>query len=310
VDNGEVIAIDITYGVYAANQAYYREAFIAAITKFRGEFTDSVYITNFQASSAGTTLIYFDTILQGSDYDVAAFAAGVLHMFDLTAPACAGTTPVGCPAFANLTSAFLDAGLPVAGVFYNDQVGTSAYTPSSAAPINASRVGTWQYADSNEVIALPISYYWYAYNQQYYKEAFMAGMALALGVELDAVYVNDFQRAAAGTVLIYFDIELPATSSSAIPEMFSNVTALFTPCNGAGVSPVGCPAGTSSALVASLQQYGLPICDAYYNQQSFNGPACSCGAACPGMFGQGTPLDSVMACGVLTGVSVGANVTC
>lgn len=222
-----------------------------------------MFITNFQQSSVGSTLIYFDTILQGSDYDVAAFAAGVLHMFDQNDPACAATTPVGCPAYANLTSAFLAAGLPVAGVFYNDQLGASAYMPSSATPINASQVGTWQYADSNEVIALPIKYSRYATNQQYYKEAFMAGMALALGVELDAVYVNDFQQAAAGTVLIYFDIELPATSSSAIPEMFSNVTALFTQCNGDGVSPVGCPAGTSSPLVASLRQYGLPICNAY-----------------------------------------------
>jgi hypothetical protein len=72
---------------------------------------------------------------------------------------------------------------------------------------------------------------------------------------------------ASGTTLIYFDIELPAFTSSAIPAMFSQVASLFTACNGAGVSPVGCPAGSSSLLVTKLQSFGLPITNAYYNQQ-------------------------------------------
>jgi len=49
--------------------------------------------------------------------------------------------------------------------------------------------------------------------------------------------------------------------------MFSQVANLFTACNGAGVSPVGCPAGSSSLLVTKLQSFGLPITNAYYNQQ-------------------------------------------
>ena len=48
--------------------------------------------------------------------------------------------------------------------------------------------------------------------------------------------------------------------------MFSQVQSLFTPCNGAGVSPVGCNAGPTSTLVTKLKQYGMPITDAYYNQ--------------------------------------------
>jgi len=66
--------------------------------------------------------------------------------------------------------------------------------------------------------------------------------------------------------LIYFDVELPALSSSAIPAMFSQVAALFLSCNGAGVSPVGCSA--QPTLVSSLQSFGLPITTAFYNQQN------------------------------------------
>ena len=93
----------------------------------------------------------------------------------------------------------------------------------------------------------------------------MVGVAGALGVPTNSVYVNDFQASEVGTTLIYFDVELPATSSSAIPAMFKQVQALFTPCKGAGVTPVGCNAHTS--LVSSLQQFGLPVTEVYCNQQ-------------------------------------------
>jgi len=268
VDNGEVIAIDIPYSVYAASQAYYREAFIAGITAVSGRSLISIYITNFQASSSGTTLIYFDTILAGTDYDVAAAAAAVQALFVLGDASCAATTPVGCPALPALTNAMVSNGLPAAGVYYNDQLTVSTFAANGAAPIVASAVGTWQFSDSNEVIAIDIVYSTYATNQQYYKMAFTAGVAAALNVAQDAVYVNDFQASAAGTTLIYFDVELPATSSSAIPAMFSQVAALFTPCNGAGTSPVGCGAGATSLLVSKLQLFGLPITDAFYNQHN------------------------------------------
>jgi len=267
VDNGEVIAIDIAYGTYAANQLYYREAFISGFAAVQGTQVYSVYITNYQASSVGTTLIYFDTILAGTDYDVAAAAAAVQGLFNLADASCASTAPVGCPAHAALTNAFIANGLPVAGVFYNDQLTASLFSYNGADPIDPLKVGTWQFPDSNEVIAIDIVYSTYATNQQYYKEAFTAGIADALNVGVNSVYVNDFQQSADGNTLLYFDIALPATSSSAIPIMFSQVQALFTPCNGAGVSPVGCNAGTSSVLVTKLRKYGLPITDVYYNQQ-------------------------------------------
>jgi len=262
VDNGEVIALDIPYSVYAANQVFYREAFIAAVAAVSGRAMDSVYVTNFQASSIGTTIIYFDIILEGTDYDVVATAAAVQALF---CPPAGSAVSVGTPSCPPLLAAMVANGLPVGGVFFNDQTSASTYSPSPTPGVNASQVGTWRFADSNEVVALDISYGAYATNQQYYKEAFLAGIAAALGVAQDAVFVNDFQQSAAGTTLLFFDVALPATSSSAIPAMFSQVAALFQPCNGAGVAPVGCPA--AAALLSKLQQYGLPITQAYYNNQ-------------------------------------------
>ena len=67
-----------------------------------------------------------------------------------------------------------------------------------------------------------------------------------------------------GATKIYFDIELPAaTSSVAVPAEFAEVASLFTPCHGPGNAPIGCAALPS--LVLALQQYGLPVTAAYYN---------------------------------------------
>jgi len=262
-----VIALDIAYSVYAANQAYYREAFTAALAAVTGRPLSSIYVTNFQRSSVGTTIVYFDTILQGTDYDVVSAAAAVQALF---CPPAGTAVVVGTPACPPLLAALAAAGLPAAGAYYNDmQVASNFNAALAEVPISAGKVGTWRFADSNEVVVLDLPYSSYAANQQYFKEAFTAGMAQALGVVEVAVFVNDFQQSPLGNVLLYFDVALPATSSSAIPVMFAQVAGLFQACNGAGASPVGCPAG--APLISALQQFGLPITQAYYNQE--NAPA-------------------------------------
>jgi hypothetical protein len=51
--------------------------------------------------------------------------------------------------------------------------------------------------------------------------------------------------------------------------MFNTVLGIFSACtNGAATAPVGCNAGPTSLLVANLKSFGLPITDAYYNQQN------------------------------------------
>ena len=270
MDNGEVIALDIPYGIYATNQQYYREAFVKAMASVQGYQTFSVYVTNFQTSSAGTTLIYFDTILYGTDYDTVAANAAVHSLFN--------GAGVGSPAIPALVNAFIANGLPVAGAYYNDQLAStpSAYIDPGSVAIDSVKVGTWQHADTGEVIALDIAYGVYATNQQYYKEAFIAAMSATLGLGPESVWTNDFQQSAAGTVLLYYDVSLSATSSTAISNTFMEVANLFTDCHPSTGDRIGCPAQATactslpctSTLVSKLIQFGLPVTNAYYNQQS------------------------------------------
>jgi hypothetical protein len=257
VDNGEVIALDIPYATYAVNQNFYREAFTKAFASVLGYQVFSIYVTNFQTSSAGTTLIYFDTILYGTDYDTVAANAAVRSLFS--------GADVGSPAIPALVNAFIANGLPVGGAYYNDHLAStpSAYVDPGAVPIVADKVGTWQHMDNGEVIALNITYATYATNQQYYKEAFAAGLAAALGGGPESIWVNDFQPSAVNTVRLFFDIALPDTSSTAISNSFAEFKGLFTDCPLEG--HVGCPAGPE--LVGNLTLFGLPLTSAFYNQQ-------------------------------------------
>jgi hypothetical protein len=199
--------------------------------------------------------------------------------------------------------------LPAPAAYYNDQSVASAYTTPTSVALDVSKVGTWSISDSGEVFAIDIAYASYATFQQYYKEAFIAAVAQVLGVAGDAVYVNDFQQSASGTTLIYFDIELKATSSSettppGVTAMFAMVQGLFNSCNGAGNAPVGCNAASNSTLVQAMRQYGLPVCNAFYNQQpSPTSETCTCGdayltlQACIGMGGSSASAGHVLASG-------------
>jgi len=273
VDIGEVIALDIPFSIYASHQQYYRAAFVKAFANATGRQVSSVYVTNFQTSSAGTTLIYFDTILFGTDYDTVAANAAVHALFNGTA--------VGSPALPVLVNAFIANGLPVGGAYYNDQLAStpSAYTATGTPPIAADKVGTWQHADTGEVIALDISYGVYATKEQFYKEAFAAAMSSTLGLEPDSVWVTDFEQSAARSVLVYYEILLSPTSSTAVTNTFAEVVNLFTDCHPSTGDRVGCPAQPTactslpctSTLVTKLKQFGLPVTNAYYSQQ--NAPA-------------------------------------
>ena len=82
------------------------------------------------------------------------------------------------------------------------------------------------------------------------------------------MWVDDFQQSAAGTVLVYYDVALSATSSTAISNTFGSIVGLFLTSapSCAATTPIGCPA--NAMLVGKLQQYGLPVPTqgAFYNQ--------------------------------------------
>jgi hypothetical protein len=273
VDINDVIALDLPYGTYAQNQAFYRIGFVNALTHLLGDDYCTVYVTNFQTSSSGGTLLFFDVILQGFDTDVVAAHTRLANLFT--------STELGSPATPALVDALAANGVPAAGAYYLDQLAStpSAYVDPAPAPFEGAKVGTWQHSDSGEVVAVDVPYEAYAINEQFYKEAFTAGMAAALNLPSLSVWVNDFQQSAAGNVLIYFDVALSATSSTAISNTFAEVMGLFTDCHPSTGDRIGCPAQPApctalpctSGLVSRLKEFGLPITNAYYNQQNLGG---------------------------------------
>ena len=218
----------------------------------------------------GTTLIFFDTTLMGTDYDVVAALARVKSLF--CPPGGNGGPPgyanvaVGSAACPLLISALNACGLPVPAAYYNEQYNVSAWSGALlATSVNASRVGSWNRVDASEVIALNLAFSAYATNQQFYKEAFAAGLAAALNITTNAVLVNDFQVSNTGGTLIYFDRVLYGSDYD-VAAAFSLVQALFAqPCN------IGSAA--TAATLAGFHRYGLPITAAYYNQDMSGIPA-------------------------------------
>ena len=182
VDNGEVVALDLPVSYYATNQATFKLAFVTALASVLNMTADTIYVTNFQQSSAGTTLLYFDTILYGTDYDTVATNAAIHALFNGTA--------VGSAALPRLVAALVANGLPVAHAYYNDQLTTSTWSQPPGAGALPAEIGTWVEGDTGEVVALSIPYASYATNQQYYKEAFSAAMAQALNVSSNSVWVD------------------------------------------------------------------------------------------------------------------------
>ena len=261
---GNAIAIDIPMGEYQQWQAFYGAAFRLSLASLLGELDYSVVITDVEASFSNTTLIFFEIVLNGDDYDSQPIIAAIKGLFDLANSNCATTTPLGCPAYTTLINAFSANGLPAPAAYYENQFVTSAYV-STARVKDTSKIGTWLWTDNGEFIALDIQFKDFQPYSQYYVKAFTAAVAQALSRPTASVSVNSFQRTIKDTTLINFDIELPDDESSAIPVSFAQVASLFEPCLGQDILPTGCSAHPK--FVTALQQYGLPVTNAYYNTQ-------------------------------------------
>lgn len=170
IDNGEVIAIDIEYAAYALREQFYNQAFADGITEVLGEKVYDIFVSIFVPSSANTTLVYFDTVLAGTDYDVPLHVQAVKALFDTNNSGCASTAPVGCPAYARLTAACVAHGLPATALYYQDQFPpTAVHTPGNNVPVNSSKVGTWKVVDNNEVMAIGIPFDQFAVRFQFYR---------------------------------------------------------------------------------------------------------------------------------------------
>lgn len=126
VDNGVVIALDIAFATYATYQQYFKLAFAAAVSDALGLSQYTVSVTDFQSSLAGTVLLYFDILLQGTDDDTRSNLQEVYGLFNSTSDLCrfeGSVFGVGCPSLPLLTSSLQKFGLPVAapGAYFNQQ---------------------------------------------------------------------------------------------------------------------------------------------------------------------------------------------
>lgn len=65
-DTGEAIVLDILYDSYALQQSFYMEAFVATVAAQLGLPAYTLYVTDFERSSADTTVVFFDTLLYGT----------------------------------------------------------------------------------------------------------------------------------------------------------------------------------------------------------------------------------------------------
>jgi hypothetical protein len=240
-DMGEVIALDIPFAVYQERRVFYRKAIVSALAGVLSVPRSTLTVTSTQETNAGTTLVYFDCLLQfGSDYTPAESYRAVQEMFCDT-PAVAPGSPA-CPP---LVRALKANGLPAAGAYYNDQLQASQWNESLM--VDADVVGAGRGYDEGETISIDVPFEDFAVNQQAYSAAFKDAVSSQAG---RLVWVTDFQRTTKGNTIVIFDVTSPIVDAGV-------VGGLFVPPN-----TVGAPA--SPALLDALQATGLPVTGAYY----------------------------------------------
>jgi hypothetical protein len=245
--------------------------------------TESIAIRNFMESNVSTTKVYFNVLIISSDYlPVNAAVENIKSLFNLSSPLCASDgSNANCPALPMYVNELLERGVPSTAAYYVDQLVPSAFSFSHV-NFNRSRTDltTWK-IDIGEAVAITTPYTEFLTQTDFYIAAFVAGMSGAfneipdrLHVTPASIQVTDFVPGFNGSTIVYFDIlffedssSSDTSSSAQITHMSEKFRNLFRPCsNGAVVA--GCPALTSGnptfGLVAHLQNYGLPVSNAYY----------------------------------------------
>jgi hypothetical protein len=257
LDSGEAIAVDIPKGAFAISEGWYSQAFVQAVTELLGRDVYDVSVTSFQPSSVGTTVLFFNIVLFGFDYNpIADTFNAVQALFN-----CSGVPVVpGAPACPQLVALMQLYGLPVTAAFYNDQlVATGSTAPLQAS--NSFAVGTFTKADNGEAIALDVPYNVFAVGEAFYSAAFMAATAQALNISAVDIAVLAFSASSSGTTVIFFGTVMYGTDSSSsavISNRYVAIQGLFTS------SAIGAPA--TPAYAAALQEFGITAA-AFYNDQ-------------------------------------------
>jgi DNA-binding beta-propeller fold protein YncE len=116
-DVGEVIVLDIPFNVFAVRQQFYSQGFCAALASCLNVSVPSVYVNNFQQSAAGTTSVYFTTLMYGTD---SSSSAVVTHEFASVQSLFLSPT-TGAAARPQLIAALQSFGVPATAAYYNFQ---------------------------------------------------------------------------------------------------------------------------------------------------------------------------------------------
>jgi hypothetical protein len=177
------------------------------------------------------------------------------------------TSPtIGAPGKPIINSLFYNTYMQIPAVYLVDQFTTSQFTGLATSGINPADASSWQHMDVGETMAINIPYATYMSNVgEYNGKIILALNDLFLG---DYIFIENIQVSAAGTTIVYFDINLPATTSTAVSNTFVQFENYFNDCHPAQGDRIGCPSGP--ILTQKLQSYGLP--GAFYNQQTAAAP--------------------------------------
>jgi len=253
-DLGEAIAVDIPISVYAPMQEEYGRSFVLAMAELVVCDAAAITIHDTQASSVGTTVIFFDFIDSSPDSSssavILAANARVASLFN-GAPHTPGT-----PAYATVVATLRNAGLPVTAVFYGDQ---TVLTNNTAAVITNVPA---DFTIAGLTVALNIDYSAFATSALSYLDAFVAALAEALDTTQDVLQVTGYLPASAGGTLVAFSLLSPTTTSSealsSSAVVLSGNAKFMTLFESADLGAAAKP-----SLLMLLQRYGLPVTQAY-----------------------------------------------
>jgi hypothetical protein len=185
---GNRIVVDIDYFEYARNEQVYVSKFIKTMADLLNLPSEAnVRPYDYQQSTAGTAVVYFDIIIPDNDYSVNQITRSVLSLFPGADP-----TSVDVPASPDVLAAFQRNGFPIGAVYLNDQLTPHlpvTFSPPPPVPpewIFSNAFG--QYNVIQDAYFTNISITAYLQHIEAYNAALMRSLATILAAE-----VNQFQ---------------------------------------------------------------------------------------------------------------------
>lgn len=246
------VALDIPIDFFRAHLDAYVMAFTAATAAALGIDNSLIIVSDITPSQSRTVVVEFATLNPVSTSSDAGFVS-------LFCPALGTQIEVYTPVCGSYLAGLVGAGLPLQAAYYGDQIAATTFDPAQVVGASLSEIGTWQFEDWHEVLALDLPYTVASGpRQKAFIAAFRSGISSAMNVSLQQVMVNAVVASSAQTTLIYFGIM--EYDLAGVQRSFASVKSLF-----------DCPPGGQCAgqamLLATFQSFGLPVSAVSYQQQ-------------------------------------------